>query len=200
MSSSGKTTPVSAPETKLGKVIETWELISNNKSNILILFGLIFIGIFIKLFLGNYNSEYTGQASATIWGYGLSTISLFTLIFIVLSEDKKNSNILESLFQIGLPIFVLVIILIYIISINFSYFKILNKNFVPNEYHTYSTISSILILFQLFILYKFANSLINNSKPNSNNNILNLTWIFSVLNFIIAVIMNIILKYFTTDG
>jgi hypothetical protein len=184
------------PKPKMDDAIKNWQLITDKNMNILILFGLIFAGIFIKLFLGNNTSENSGQASSTIWGYGLTTIALFTLMFTILSSN--NGNILELIFKNGLPIFALIIILIYIISINFTYFKILNKNFVPNEFHTYSTISSILILFQLFILYRFANSLIN--KSNSNSNILNLTWVFSIINFIIAVIMNIILKYFTTDG
>ena len=54
--------------------VNDWDLITNNNMNILILFGLIASGIFIKLFLGGNSSDYTGQASSTIWGYGLTTI------------------------------------------------------------------------------------------------------------------------------
>ena len=126
------------PKPKMDDPIKNWQLITDKNMNILILFGLIFAGIFIKLFLGNNTSENSGQASSTIWGYGLTTIALFTLMFTILSSN--NGNILELIFKNGLPIFALIIILIYIISINFTYFQILNKNFVPNEFHTYSKI------------------------------------------------------------
>jgi hypothetical protein len=186
------------------EIVNDWNLITNNNMNILILFGLIFSGILIKLFLGGHSSAYTGQASSTIWGYGLATISLFTLMFIVLSKDLNkgdNKSPLDLIFSTGLPIFSLIVILIYIIGINLWYFTILNKNYVPTEYGTYSTISSILIIFQIFILFQFSKSLL--SKPKNNEfleKIINVTWIFSVLNFVLAIIMNIIVKFFTTDG
>ena len=192
----------------LDEVVNDWNLITNNNMNIFILFGLIFSGILIKLFLGGHSSAYTGQASSTIWGYGLTTISLFTLMFIVLSKDlnkdlnKEDKNLaLNLIFTKGLPIFSLILILIYIIGINLSYFTILNKNYVPIEYKNYSIISSILIIFQILILFQFSRSLL--SKPKNNEfleKIINITWIFSVLNFILAIIMNIIVKFFTTDG
>jgi|TARA_R110002072_G_scaffold302474_1_gene485596 hypothetical protein len=184
------------------EIVNNWDLITNNNMNILILFGLIFAGIFIKLFLAGHSSNTTGQASSTIWGYGLTTISLFTLMFIVLSNDlNKDTSPLSLIYTTGLPIFSLIVILIYIISINLSYFRIINKNFVPNEYSTYSTISSILIIFQIMIIFQFSKILLNKSKNSEYlSKIINVTWIFSILNFLLAVIMNIIVKFFTTDG
>lgn len=186
----------------INEVVNSWDLITNNNMNILILFGLIFAGIFIKLFLVGHSSETTGQASSTIWGYGLTTISLFTLMFIVLSNDlNKDSSPLSLIYTTGLPIFSLIVILIYIISINLSYFRIINKNFVPNEFSTYSNISSILIIFQLMIIFQFSKMLLNKTKnPQYLSKIINITWIFSILNFLLAIIMNIIVKFFTTDG
>ena len=90
-----------------------WELITNNRMNILILFSLIFAGIFIKIFITGNNSANNGQASSTIWGYGLTTISLFTLMFIILS-NKKDEDPFKQLLNSGLPIFILILILIYI--------------------------------------------------------------------------------------
>lgn len=186
----------------MNEIVNNWDLITNNNMNILILFGLIFAGIFIKLFLAGHSSETTGQASSTIWGYGLATISLFTLMFIVLSNDlNKDTSPLTLIYTTGLPIFSLIVILIYIISINLSYFRIINKNFVPYEYTTYSNISSILIIFQLMIIFQFSKILLNKTKnPQYLSKIINITWIFTILNFLLAIIMNIIVKFFTTDG
>lgn len=192
------------------KIPNTWDLISNNSMNILILFGLIFSGIFIKIFLGNNNSANGGQASSTIWGYGLTIISLFTLMFIVISKDLNNNtnSILNLILTRGLSIFILIMILVYIVNLSINYYDIINKNFVPSEYGTYSIISTILIVIQILLIYQISSILLKNkglNDPNSKETIIlsritSITWIFSALNFILAIIMNVILEFFVTDG
>ena len=192
------------------KIPNTWDLISNNSMNILILFGLIFSGIFIKIFLGNNNSANGGQASSTIWGYGLTIISLFTLMFIVISKDLNNNtnSILNLILTRGLSIFILIMILVYIVNLSINYYDIINKNFVPSEYGTYSIISTILIVIQILLIYQISNILLKNKGLNDANSketiilsrITSITWIFSTLNFILAIIMNVILEFFVTDG
>lgn len=186
------------------ELVKSWELITNNSMTTIILYGLIFAGIFIKIFLTNSDgSSYNGAASSTIWGYGLATVSLFTLMFVVLSKDLNAG---ESAFQLiikrGFPILALVLILIYIITLNFNYFKIINQNFVPQEFNLYSLVSTILIVFQIVILFQFTNLLLQKQNKNINmeSRIINITWIFSVLNLLLGIIMNIILEFFTTDG
>ena len=187
------------------EMVNSWELITNNRMSTLILFGLIISGIFIKLFLsGGDGSVNNGEASSTIWGYGLTTVSLFTLMFIIISKSLNETN--ESTFTLiisrGFPILSLVIILIYIISINLNYFEVINQNFVPSEFNMYSIISSIMIIVQILILFQATRLLLQGESANKNvlNRIINVTWIFSILNLILGVIMNIILKFFTTDG
>ena len=187
------------------EMVNSWELITNNRMSTLILFGLIISGIFIKLFLsGGDGSANNGEASSTIWGYGLTTVSLFTLMFIIISKSLNETN--ESTFTLiisrGFPILSLVIILIYIISINLNYFEVINQNFVPSEFNMYSIISSIMIIVQILILFQATRLLLQGESANKNvlNRIINVTWIFSILNLILGVIMNIILKFFTTDG
>lgn len=192
------------------KIPNTWDLITNNSMNILILFGLIFSGIFIKIFLGNNNSANGGQASSTIWGYGLTIISLFTLMFIVISKDLNNNtnSILNLILTRGLSIFILIMILVYIVNLSINYYDIINKNFVPTEYSSYSIISTILIVIQILLIYQISSILLKNKGLNDANSketiflsrITSITWIFSALNFILAIIMNIILEFFVTDG
>ena len=192
------------------KIPNSWDLVTNNSMNILILFGLIFSGIFIKIFLGNNNSANGGQASSTIWGYGLSIISLFTLMFIVISKDLNNNtnSILNLILTRGLSIFILIMILVYIVNLNINYYDIINKNFVPTEYSSYSIISTILIVIQILLIHQISSILLKNKGLNDNNSketiflsrITSVTWIFSALNFILAIIMNIILEFFVTDG
>ena len=195
---------------EVSKPPNSWDLITNNSMNIFILFGLIFSGIFIKVFLGNNNSANGGQASSTIWGYGLTIISLFTLMFIVISKDLNNNtnSILNLILTRGISIFILILILVYIVNLSINYYDIINKNFVPVEYTTYSTISTMLIVIQILLIYQISNILLKNKKSSINNSdidttlsrLTSVTWIFSALNFILAIIMNIILEFFVTDG
>lgn len=189
----------------LTEKVNQYDLITNDRMSLLILFGLILAGIFIKLFLGGSDgSSNSGQASSTIWGYGLTTVSLFTLMFIIISKsiDKSNESVFSLIIARGFPILSLVVILIYIITINLSYFQIINENLVPNEFNLYSTISSILIIFQIIILFQGSRILLDGEDGNQNmlSRIINITWIFSILNLILGIIMNVILKFFTTDG
>lgn len=186
------------------EMVNNWDLITNNSMNTLILFGLILAGIFIKLFLsGGDGSPNNGEASSTIWGYGLTTISLFTLMFVILSKDlNKDKSTFNLIITRGFPILSLVIILIYIIVINLNYFQIINQKFVPTEFNRYSIISSVLIVFQILILFQFTRLLLQGENKNINmiTRIINISWIFSILNLLLGIIMNIILKFFTTDG
>jgi hypothetical protein len=175
-------------------------------------------GVLIKLFLGtNYSNDGTsGPASSTIWGYGLTTISLFSLAFISLAlakecnmQDSVGKFIASAGSSNFIPIFLLLLVLIWIIALNIMYFKRINQNKVANEYHQYSMMSSVLIIFQLILLYQyFSNLLSTNLDKSGVKNIhkivathsASITYIFTLLNFILTGMMQIVLEFYSTDG
>ena len=131
-------------------------------------------------------------------------------MFIVISKDLNNNtnSILNLILTRGISIFILILILVYIVNLSINYYDIINKNFVPVEYSTYSTISTVIIVIQILLIYQISNILLKNRKSSINNSdvdttlsrLTSVTWIFSALNFILAIIMNIILEFFVTDG
>jgi len=175
-------------------------------------------GVIIKLFLGTeYSSDGTsGPASSTIWGYGLTAISLFSLAFISLAlakecnmEDGIGKFIQAAGSSNFMPIFLLLLVLIWIISLNVMYFKRINKNRVANEYHQYSIMSSVLIIFQLILLYQYFSNLLSKDTNKSGFKMIHKTiashsisiiYIFTLLNFILTGMMQIVLEYYSTDG
>jgi hypothetical protein len=174
-------------------------------------------GILIKLFLGtNYSNDGTsGPAASTIWGYGLSVIALFSLSFIslALANDCMNNNVQTfiSSFTTGsfIPIFLLLLLLIWIVAINIIYFKRINQNKVADEYHQYSIMSSVLVIFQLILLYQYFSNMFytdaNKSGKNKMHTLIathsaSITYIFTLLNFILAGMMQIVLEFYSTDG
>ena len=181
---------------------------------------LAFTGIIIKIFFQeNFSKDGTvGPASTTIWGYGLTCIALIILIFIsfylikrprILEEGKKISvfEYLKMTIRDVLPIFLTLFIIFYIILLIFIFFNRINSNRVTDSYHSYSFISTILIIIQLILMVKYiyVDLESTNSHKLSEENLTtvlskNATYILSTINFVFIVILHILLAFFSTDG
>ena len=206
-------------------------LSTNINLDILNIIILAFAGIVIKIFFQeNYSQDGTiGPASTTIWGYGLTFIAIIILLFIsfylirrnkdincIMDETKceEKKGLLEStignfdyiklVFKNVLPIFLTLFIIFYIILLNFTYFYRINSNRVSDSYHSYSFISTILIIIQLILIVKYIyKELYNNNKNGEDKETIfakNATYILSTINFVFIVILHILLAFFSTDG
>ena len=88
-----------------------------------IMMGFIIVGILIKIFFNISGSANVGDATATIWGYGIVSLSLFALMFITFSlatkinDQNKGSifNFIKLLINNSLPIVSTLSVLIWII-------------------------------------------------------------------------------------
>lgn len=181
---------------------------------------LAFTGIIIKIFFQeNFSKDGTvGPASTTIWGYGLTCIALIILIFIsfylikrpgILEEQEKKISVFEYLkmtIRDVLPIFLTLFIIFYIILLNFIFFNRINSNRVTDSYHSYSFISTILIIIQLILIVKYIYVDLEKQDIELSEKDLttvlskNATYILSTINFVFIVILHILLAFFSTDG
>jgi len=171
------------------------------------------VGLVIKLFFSentSVNGE-TGPASSTMWGYGISALSIFFMAFINYGLFSKKTdieqgslNFLGGFMHSTLPSFLTLLLLMYLIYLNFRYFKKINQGKVASEYYDMSKMSTVLIFFQIFTLFKYIYSMHKaNSKDaeiadsaSSNGSIL---YLLSLINVVFIIILNIILQYFSTD-
>lgn len=199
---------------------------SNNEHlDLMNLVVLAYSGIIIKLF---FQDNYTklgnaGPASTTIWGYGLTALSLFLMIFMsmYLSKPKpspanKTYEVIENytniityyislIFNNTLPILLTLGIVIYIIVLNYIYFTRINSNRVSKSYHTYSFFSSLLLIIQISLIVKYMFNML--SKLTSSNKegkhdilIKSASSVLIVFNFLFVMIIHILLAFFSTDG
>jgi hypothetical protein len=192
----------------------------NNHLDLLNIVVLACIGIIIKLF---FSENYTrlgnmGPASSTIWGYGLTAIALSIMVFmgvyssnrifqIEKKNDSKNANFLGIIFQNTLPIVLTLFVIMYTIFLNFSYFTRINTDKVTRDYHTYSFMSSFLIIVQIILISTYLFNNISNSinskvKDDVANKIelsKNITYVLCVVNFIFILMIHISLAFFSTD-
>ena len=195
-------------------------LSQNNHLDLLNIVVLACIGIIIKLFFSENYSRLgnMGPASSTIWGYGLTAIALSIMVFMgvyssnrIFQVEKKtnsnNANFLGIILLNTLPIVLTLFVIIYTIFLNFSYFTRINTDKVTRDYHTYSFMSSFLIIVQIILISTYLFNNISNSdkttiKPEIANKIelsKNITYVLCVVNFIFILMIHISLAFFSTD-
>lgn len=207
--------------------------LSNNVyMNLLNLVVLAYSGIIIKIF---FQENYTklgnsGPASTTIWGFGLTALALFIMIFMSIglsSENEKNKShlyleddsalmtFIKIIMNNTLPVVFTFILVMYMIILNFIYYTRINSNKITDTYVTYSFFSSVLLIIQISVIVKYMFNLVykkHTSKPNETiqpntnkidkeiNLIKSLSYILIFINFILVIIKHILLAFFSTDG
>ena len=191
----------------------------NIKYDITIMVVFSIIGIFIKLFFGNTitSDGSQGPASAAIWGYGIVAMSILSVIFITFALASRMVHLNEGSFKFvtqliktSLPPLLLFSVLVWIIALNATYFHRINEGKVANEYNMYSNMSTVLIVVQLIILFKYLRDTLMITQGESltkigidkaiKSEMASVTYILTLLNLIFAGIMNIILEFYSTDG
>lgn len=183
----------------------------NNHLDLLNIVILACVGIIIKLFFSENYSKLgnMGPASSTIWGYGLTAIALSIMIFMgiyvskQLFEDSvtsKNNNLLQIILANVLPIILTLFVIMYTLYLNFSYYTRINSDKVTRDYHTYSFMSSFLIIVQIILISTYLYYHLSGSKDNAKTELSkNITYILCVVNFIFILMIHISLAFFSTD-
>ena len=190
-----------------------------------ILMAIASAGLMIKIFLKQIpaSNGFTGPANAVLWGYGTIILSLFGIMFISFSLANKtiiNDNIKNSIFNISkiitttlFPVLLLICILLWIIIINTQFYSKINKGLVSKTYGDFNSVSTIFIIIQLALVFKYILNKISYIKNNSNENnieeskldalttqISYISYIMGLFNIIFIGSMHIILEYYSTDG
>jgi len=172
--------------------------------------GLIFVGLFIKILSSLINTNVSnapssvGEATGTIWGYGMILFSLLGLVILKLdntiSPNKQFINIPPTLY-------LLAAIILWIIIMNAINYKQINQKTIPPTYYTWSKWSTAFIfIITILIMLQFSVSAIQNKGPyakifTENMYTINVYAGFVLfLNLLITAIMWIIIQNFTVDG
>jgi hypothetical protein len=178
--------------------------------------GLIaIVGVIVKLFLGNSQDSSSGPATSSVWGYGIMAVSVVGLMvstFAMTSQMKEVSEssfvFIKSLFLNSLPSLLMLGVLVWLIVINAQYYNKINTGNIANEYSIYNNVSTFMVVAQLWLLYSYlVDELKIKGSPNkktANQAVVSkhasIMYLLTIGNITSAIIMTIILKYFTTDG
>tara|TARA_B110000495_G_C22790960_1_gene462336 strand:+ start:143 stop:742 length:600 start_codon:yes stop_codon:yes gene_type:complete len=188
-----------------------------NRFNLSIFSGFILIGFVIIAFFSSLSEDgSSGPASSALWGYSLILFSLVGIIFVKIKmTGDENKSLLSYIIGSGMPVFLLVFNILWLISLNVSYFEDINKGIVSKDFYEYSMLNTILIFVQILIsleiiMSKAFNLSATDSIMNAtgmkidteqkNTAILVMSFIFAITNFVLSGIQQVTLDYFTTDG
>lgn len=169
---------------------------------------LIFVGVIIKLYFGTdtTNTGTNGPASSAICGYGLMAVAVFILLFLnvslavsTLSFHANSSQFVKEMLTHSSPAILTFIVLIAHIILNTTYYDQINKGDVPHEFNQFTTLSTLMTIFQTVALVKYLHDHVD---PNAvaSESIVGVCAVLSMLNLIFVSIMKTIMTYFVTDG
>jgi len=191
--------------------------------NNMIIFALV--GLCIKMFFGGTPSQdgSTGKASSTVWGYTIVALAILGIMVISFALASQNSmttcitggkwDFFKGLMTESFPSVFTLIVLIWIIVINLNYYKRINQGRVATEYYMFSNATATLLIFQLIALFKYLNGRFKASElkergrtaeealiTKDNDRYAFAIYFVTLLNCVLAGIMNITLEFFSTDG
>lgn len=177
-------------------------------------------GVIFKLFFSgkpSVDGEY-GPASSTIWGYGLTGVSLLGLLFVLFNLVSKNSmelklwDSIKTMLSSSIPIILTILIISWLVILNMIHRVRINTGKVAPEYSQFSFFSTILIVFQLSVVFKYLlqktkinifeteNETLNKLGNKINDELSSIIYILTLLNLIFVGMMQIVLQFFSTDG
>ena len=193
------------------------ENINETRFNLSIFSGFILIGfLVIALFSSLSEDGSSGPASASLWGFSIILFSLIGIVFIKIKmREDEGKSVLSYIIGNGLPVFLLLFNLLWLISLNVSYFDDINKGLVSKDFYEYSMLNNILIFVQILISLEVILSKAFDYSPvdkladstgvkveikQKNTVIMVMSFIFIITNFVLSGIQQVTLDYFTTDG
>ena len=177
-----------------------------------VFFGIILVGIIIKIFSFNVYSTVTqkdlqlgivpsGHATGSVWGYSIILFAVMGLIFISVNPQEKE---LEQIKNIPYGLYGIIIILLWSIVLNVRFYTTINMTQnMPSEYNVWNNWSIITII--LLSILSGIDFLIK--KTNMTEASINLKYqinIYSIIVFFAAIIVlgiqQSILENFLVDG
>jgi hypothetical protein len=162
----------------------------------------------ICLFLVNFFVSGTSKIACSIAGYScVSTAILMILGFSLYNLNKvsdmshyTNISYFIHLFMVSGPFILLLGIIGYSLYLLITYQNRISDGHTSNEYSTFSSISIILTLIEIYVFYEAMNSKLFMTTGKLPRISYSVMYLIGIINVVCVMIIGTILKYFTTDG
>ena len=166
-----------------------------------------FILASVFLFILSFGTTGETTFGALIAAYATMIIGILMIMVLItngLLEGISNTQsifktIISVLFTIG-PFLLMLAVIGVILYLTIMYKNVIESGHVSDSYYTFSKITIVLFLLQIYLLY----GSINSEKFNTTGNISKVTnsliYLLSVITGICSIILYTVFTYFTTDG
>jgi len=162
-----------------------------NISYALIIAG--FIIVFITTGMTNQNS-----LTALISGYGVLISGIF-FVAILNFSNMENLGLITRI--INMVPFILIMFIIGLIMTYLSiYFDRISSKKVSDYYYSFSSLSIMFLIFQIFLLFNALMSKHYEATKQISGKVFSTLMLLGVINSIIVITLGITLKFFTTQG
>ena len=161
--------------------------------------GFFVTGI-IAFIIGIFSSGVI-SINSYISGYVIIILGIMMVLTLLINNSMSTSQGITSsiLMTIG-PFLLMLGVISFILYLLITYKTIIVEQKVPSGYYTFSNISVVLLLIQLYVVYLN----INSPKFEETGKITKVTasiiYLLGVLGTITSIILYTMLRYFTTDG
>jgi len=150
-------------------------------------------------------TDVSSMAYLSIVGYSLIFISIMLITVNILNNIRiatggKMSTFFPAFFYSASPFILNMGIILFLLSLMIVYFNRINQGHLSKDYYGFSQSAIILMLIQMIILYNGMQT-----KSYQDQKIFPMIYTSSsllvgVINIYVVVCIQIILKYYTTDG
>jgi hypothetical protein len=157
-------------------------------------------------FVIGFFSEGKVSLGAYVAGYSVLILGIMMILLILFNSIMKiteGQSILQILYTILLttgPFLLMLGVIAFILYLMIKYKSIILDNHVSGGYNSFSNITVILILIQLYIVYTNISSDSFETSGKMSKVTSSMIYLLGVLSSISSIILYTILKYFTTDG
>ena len=159
----------------------------------------------VILFLIAFGTTGDVNIGTTISAYSLLTLCVFMILIVVVNKTLTNADPNISSFQsmmdalrIAGPLFLILGVIGFVLYLLIYYKNDILGNRVSNSYYTFSNITTIIVILQMYILYT------NMNKDGFSGQISKITsgglLIVGLFSLMSSLILYTILCYYTTDG
>ena len=165
-----------------------------------------FIIAAIISFIIGFFSEGNVSLGSYIAGYSVLILGIMMILLILfnsimkITQGQSSIQILYTILLTTGPFILMLGVIAFILYLMINYKSIILGNHVSSGYNSFSNITVILILIQLYIVY----TNISTDSFETSGKISKLTssvvYLLGILSAISTIILYTILKYFTTDG
>ncbi len=165
-----------------------------------------FIITAIISFIIGFFSEGNVSLGSYIAGYSVLILGIMMILLILfnnitkITEGQSSIQILYTILLTTGPFILMLSVIAFILYLMINYKSIILDNHVSSGYNSFSNITLILILIQLYIVYTNISTDSFESTGKMSKVTSSMVYLLGVLSGISSIILFTILKYFTTDG